>query len=72
MKKDLPVVVHGDGTSIWTLTHHKDFAVGLVGLLGNSAAIKFSESGLWGRASTARSVQYARNYRTVIKHLWEP
>ncbi len=34
-----PVVVHGDGTSLWTLTHHKDFAVGLVGLLGNPHAI---------------------------------
>ena len=39
MLKGLPVVVHGDGTSIWTLTHHADFAVGLVGLLGNKAAI---------------------------------
>jgi Nucleoside-diphosphate-sugar epimerases len=39
MLKGLPVVVHGDGTSIWTLTHHKDFAIGLVGLLGNKAAI---------------------------------
>jgi len=39
MLKGLPVVVHGDGTSIWTLTHHKDFAVGLVGLIGNKAAI---------------------------------
>jgi nucleoside-diphosphate-sugar epimerase len=39
MKKGLPVVVHGDGTSVWTLTHHKDFAVGLVGLLGNPATI---------------------------------
>jgi nucleoside-diphosphate-sugar epimerase len=34
-----PVVVHGDGTSLWTLTHHADFAVGLVGLLGNPHAI---------------------------------
>ena len=34
-----PVVVHGDGTSLWTLTHHKDFAIGFVGLLGNSKAI---------------------------------
>lgn len=34
-----PVMVMGDGTSIWTLTHHRDFAVGLVGLLGNIKAI---------------------------------
>lgn len=34
-----PLIVHGDGTSLWTLTHHRDFAVGLVGLLGNRAAL---------------------------------
>lgn len=28
------VIVHGDGTSLWTLTHHRDFAKGFVGLLG--------------------------------------
>jgi len=39
MKQGLPVVVHGDGSSIWTLTHHKDFAKGLVGLLGKPEAI---------------------------------
>lgn len=39
MKQGLPVVVPGDGTSLWTLTHARDFAVGLVGLLGNAAAI---------------------------------
>ena len=33
------VPVHGDGTSLWTLTHAEDFAVGLVGLLGNPRAI---------------------------------
>ncbi len=33
------VPVHGDGTSLWTLTHAEDFAQGLVGLLGNTAAI---------------------------------
>ena len=33
------VVVHGDGQSLWTLTHSRDFAVGLAGLLGNQAAI---------------------------------
>ena len=39
MVQGLPVILHGDGTSIWTLTHHTDFAVGLVGLLGKSEAI---------------------------------
>jgi nucleoside-diphosphate-sugar epimerase len=39
MKKGLPVVVHGDGTSLWTETHSDDFAKGLVGLLGNQHAI---------------------------------
>jgi nucleoside-diphosphate-sugar epimerase len=39
MRQGKKVVVHGDGTSLWTLTHHKDFAVGLVGLLGNVHAL---------------------------------
>ncbi len=39
MKQGLPVIVHGDGASIWTLTHHTDFAKGLVGLLGKVEAI---------------------------------
>jgi nucleoside-diphosphate-sugar epimerase len=29
----------GDGTSLWTLTHHQDFAKGFVPLLGNSRAL---------------------------------
>jgi nucleoside-diphosphate-sugar epimerase len=33
------IPVHGDGTSLWTLTHAEDFALGLVGLLGNPRAI---------------------------------
>lgn len=33
------IVVHGDGTSLWTLTHADDFAQGLVGLLGNPRVI---------------------------------
>ena len=31
--------MHGDGTSLWTLTHAEDFTQGLVGLLGNPGAI---------------------------------
>ncbi|WP_412029657.1 SDR family oxidoreductase [Deinococcus yunweiensis] len=39
MRQGRPVVVHGDGTSLWTLTHHADFARGFVPLLGHPAAI---------------------------------
>jgi nucleoside-diphosphate-sugar epimerase len=39
MRRGLEVVVHGDGTSLWTLTHHVDFAKGFVGLLGHTRAI---------------------------------
>ena len=39
MRKGKKVIVHGDGTSLWTLTHHQDFAQGFVGLLGNHRAI---------------------------------
>jgi nucleoside-diphosphate-sugar epimerase len=39
MRTGKPVIVHGDGTSLWVLTHHADFARGFVGLLGNSHAI---------------------------------
>ncbi len=33
-----PIAIPGDGTSLWTLTHHTDFAKGLVGLLDNPKA----------------------------------
>ena len=35
MRQGKPIVVHGDGTSAWTLTHHEDFAQGFVPLLGH-------------------------------------
>jgi nucleoside-diphosphate-sugar epimerase len=39
MRRGKPVVIHGDGTSLWVLTHHDDFAKGFVGLLGEPRAI---------------------------------
>ena len=39
MRRGVDVVVPGDGTSLWTLTHHVDFAHAFVGLLGHPAAI---------------------------------
>ena len=34
-----PVIIHGDGSSLWTVTFNTDFAVGLTGLMGNPHAI---------------------------------
>ena len=34
-----PVILHGDGTSQWTLTHNSDFAKGFIGLMGNAHAL---------------------------------
>jgi nucleoside-diphosphate-sugar epimerase len=39
MRQGKEVVVHGDGTSLWTLTHHADFARGFVPLLGHPRMI---------------------------------
>jgi nucleoside-diphosphate-sugar epimerase len=39
MRQGKPVVVHGDGTSLWTLTHHQDFARAFVALLGNARTL---------------------------------
>ncbi len=39
IKKRRKIVVHGDGTSLWVLTHSEDFARGFVGLLGNIHAL---------------------------------
>ncbi len=39
LRADKRVLIPGDGTSLWTLTHADDFAVGFAGLLGNPGAI---------------------------------
>jgi nucleoside-diphosphate-sugar epimerase len=39
MRKGLPVIVPGDGLSLWTMTHNSDFAKGLVGLLAHPGSI---------------------------------
>ncbi len=39
MRAGRPVVIHGDGTSLWTITHSDDFAVAFTGLVANPAAI---------------------------------
>jgi nucleoside-diphosphate-sugar epimerase len=39
MRRGKKVIVPGDGSSLWVVTHNSDFAQGLVGLLGSSQAI---------------------------------
>ena len=39
MLEGKPVIIHGDGTSLWTMTHNSDFADAFIGLLGNIHAI---------------------------------
>ncbi len=39
MLEGKPVIIQGDGTSLWTVTHNSDFAIGYTGLMGNRHAI---------------------------------
>lgn len=39
MRRGAPLIIPGDGTSVWTITHNTDFATGLTGLLGHPEAI---------------------------------
>ena len=39
LRRGRPVIVPGDGTALWTMTHNTDFAKGLVGLLGHRGAV---------------------------------
>lgn len=39
MMEGKPVIIHGDGTSLWTMTHNSDFAKAFIGLMGNAHAI---------------------------------
>ena len=39
MLEGKPVLIHGDGTTLWTLTHNSDFARAFIGLMGNVHAL---------------------------------
>lgn len=54
-----PVIIHGDGTSLWTMTHNSDFAEAFIGLMGNihaigeSVQITSDESLTWNQIYTS-------------------
>lgn len=39
LRRGAPLIIPGDGTSLWTITHNSDFAAGLIGLFGQPAAL---------------------------------
>ena len=39
LRRGVPLIIPGDGTSLWTITHNSDFARGLIGLFGQPAAL---------------------------------
>ena len=39
MQEGKPIIIQGDGSSLWTVTFNKDFAIGYTGLMGNRHAI---------------------------------
>jgi nucleoside-diphosphate-sugar epimerase len=42
LKKGQPIIVHGDGSSLWVVTHADDVARGLLGLIGNGQALGYA------------------------------
>lgn len=58
------VIIHGDGTSLWTMTHNSDFAKGFIGLIGNQKAI-----GETFQITSDESLTWNQIYKTIAKLL---
>jgi nucleoside-diphosphate-sugar epimerase len=64
MRKGLPVIVHGDGTSLWVLTHAEDFGRAFLGLLGNPKAL-----GQAFHITSDEVLTWEQIYRTIAEAL---
>lgn len=64
MLEGKPVIIHGDGTSLWTITHNSDFAKGFIGLMGNPHAI-----GEAFHITSDESVTWNQIYETIADAL---
>ena len=58
------VIIHGDGTSLWTITHNSDFAKGFTGLMGNPHAV-----GEAFHITSDESVTWNQIYQTIADAL---
>jgi len=68
MRRGLPVVVHGDGTSLWTLMHADDFARAFVPLLGNVHAVGESVNVVGGDILTWDAIHFAIAEAAGVRH----
>lgn len=64
IKEGKPVIIHGDGTTLWTITHNSDFAKGFIGLMGNVHAI-----GEAVQIMSDESVTWNQIYECIAKSL---
>lgn len=64
MLQGKPVLIHGDGSSLWTLTWNEDFARGFIGLLGNPKAI-----GEAFHITSDESLTWTQIYQTIANAL---
>jgi len=62
-----PVIIHGDGTSLWTMTHSSDFADAFIGLLGNIHAI-----GEAVQITSDETLTWNQIYQTIADALGTP
>ncbi|WP_342757456.1 SDR family oxidoreductase [Kineothrix sedimenti] len=67
MMEGKPVIIHGDGTSLWTMTHNSDFARGFIGLMNNIHAI-----GEAVQITSDESLTWNQAYEAVAKALGVP
>lgn len=64
MMEGKPVIIHGDGTSLWTMTHNSDFARAFIGLLGNIHAI-----GEAVQITSDETVTWNQIFKAIADHL---
>lgn len=64
MMEGKQVIVHGDGNTLWTITHNSDFAKAFVGLMGNPHAI-----GEAFQITNDESLTWNQIYQIVADHL---
>ena len=67
MLEGKPVIIHGDGTSLWTMTHNSDFARGFIGLMNNIHAIGESV-----QITSDESITWNQAYEAIAKSLGVP